>query len=62
MDDPAAHPLARMLEDAASGRFPVPDGGVDVLTTYKQTVSYGDFVAGVNDYRILVDYSVSQGF
>ena len=39
-----------------------PDAGVDVLTTYKQTVSYGDFVAGVNDYRILVDYSVSQGF
>jgi hypothetical protein len=39
-----------------------PDAGVDVDTTYKQTVSYGDFVAGVNDYRILVDYTVSQGF
>jgi hypothetical protein len=39
-----------------------PDAGVDVDATYKQTVSYGDFVAGVNDYRILVNYSVSQGF
>jgi hypothetical protein len=39
-----------------------PDAGVDVDATYKQTISYGDFVAGVNDYRILVNYSVSQGF
>jgi hypothetical protein len=39
-----------------------PDAGVDVDTTYKQTVSYGDFVAGVNDYRVLVTYDVSQAF
>jgi len=39
-----------------------PDAGVDVDTTYNQTVSYGDFVAGVNDYRVLVTYSVSQAF
>jgi hypothetical protein len=38
------------------------DAGVNVGAKYRQVVSYGDFVAGVNDYRILVNYSVQQGF
>jgi GNAT superfamily N-acetyltransferase len=31
MDDAGAHPLSGMLENAAAGRFPEPDGGVDVF-------------------------------
>jgi hypothetical protein len=46
-----------------TGSQPItPDGGTDVGTRYQQVVSYGDVSAGSNDYRLLVNYDVQQGW
>ncbi len=50
-------------EALVTGSQPVTsDSGTNVGVKYKQVVSYGDVNAGVNDYRILVNYNVAQGF
>lgn len=38
------------------------DAGVDVSFLFKQLVSYADANAGSNDYRVLVNYDVAQGW
>jgi hypothetical protein len=38
------------------------DSGTDVGVSYKQVISYADLSAGANDYRVQVNYNVSQGF
>ena len=38
------------------------DSGTNVGVKYKQVISYSDVAAGVNDYRILANYNVAQGF
>jgi hypothetical protein len=51
-------------EALVTGTQPISsDAGTNVGATYKQVVSYADVAAGVtNDYRILANYNVSQGF
>lgn len=38
------------------------DSGTGVGVTYRQPVSYSDVNAGLSDYKIVVNYSVAQGF
>jgi hypothetical protein len=38
------------------------DPGVDVSFLYRQHISYADANAGSNDYRVLVNYDVAQGW
>jgi hypothetical protein len=47
-----------------TGQARTADAGVDVGTTFKQLVSYGDeaSLAGSNTYRVLVTYDAAQGF
>ncbi len=50
-------------EALVTGSQPVTsDSGTDVGVSYKQVLSYADANAGLNDYRILVNYNVAQGF
>jgi hypothetical protein len=47
-----------------TGQARTSDSGVDVGTTFKQLVSYGDqaSLAGGHSYRVLVTYDAAQGF
>lgn len=38
------------------------DSGTDVSFLFKQLISYADTSAGANDYRVLVNYDVAQGW
>lgn len=50
-------------EALVTGSQPITsDTGTNVGLKYKQAVSYADTAAGVNDYRVLANFNVSQGF